>query len=90
MVLAPSEVNIPELPKMKPKKKGVSSKQSVPKNEQTKAVKPPKKAAATAAKTTKKAGTDLKTKPIVILPKPTKTTTKPITKPSKKDGNLPF
>jgi transposase-like protein len=90
MVLAPSEVNIPELPVMKPKKKGLSSKQSVPKNEQKTAVKPPKKAATTAAKTTKKAGTDLKTKPIVIVPKPTKTRTKPVTKPSKKDGDLPF
>jgi transposase-like protein len=90
MVLAPNEVNIPELPKMKPKKKELSSKQSVPKNKQKTAVKPPRKAAATAAKTTKKAGTDLKTKPIVIVSKPTKTTTKPITKSSKKDDYLPF
>ena len=93
MVLAPSEVNIPELPKMKPKKKGISSKQSVPKNEQKseqkKAEKLPKKAAATPPKITKKAGTDLKTKPILIVPKPTKTTTKPKSSKSN-DNDLPF
>jgi transposase-like protein len=90
MMLSPSDVNIPELPKIIPKKKGVSSRQSVPKNEQKTTVKAPKKAATTVAKTTKKAGTDLKTKPIVIVSKPTKTTTKPITKSSKKDDYLPF
>jgi len=96
MVMSPNDVNIPELPKMQPKKKGVSSRQSVPKNEQKaakatkKTTKQPPKTAAKTTKTTKKADTDLKTKPIVIVPKPTKTNNKPITKSSKKDDDLPF